>query len=346
MNRTEQTKTLTGQAFWVILATGKPPTVDLVNDWLETGGHGKRQRNAISEALKECWVELGKRSDQTRAIPGIPPETVNLIVSLRDNMLELARSEFEADTTEIQRVADLDVAQAKESLKKAETAVTRARDDLLECETRIQHLQAEKLASIERASAAEAKLDAEVNRSRDLLTQIGNLEAALGLAKQDLSDLKLANEAAMASEKRIYADMHRLSQQQIDDERTERKRVTKKSDDLQAQLKDANERASIREREILQQNSALSAELGKLQGASATLNQQLEMLSQQHQACSSELAVAEARLEDVARTGIEAGYRLGVSQKPKSKPGAPMARPDLQALIGDLVKPAKRNSKS
>jgi len=343
MNRTEQTKTLTGQAFWAILATGKPPTVDLVNDWLETGGHGKRQRNAISEALKECWGELGKRSDQTRTIPGIPQETINLVVSLRDNMLELARNEFETDKTEIQRVADLAVAQAQETLKAAEAAVARAREDLLECETRIEHLQAEKLAGIERASAAEAKLDAEVNRSRDLLTQISNLESDLALARRELSELKLKHDIEMASEKRAYADMRRLLQQQYDNERTERQAGAKKLEDLQAQLKDANERASSREREIHQQNAALSADLGKLQGASATLNQQLEALTQQHQACSSELAVAEARLEEVARAAIEAGYKLGAAQKAKAKPGTVAPKPELQAMINALVK-IKRNS--
>jgi uncharacterized phage infection (PIP) family protein YhgE len=342
MSRTEQTKTLTGQAFWVILATGKPPTVDLVNDWLETGGHGKRQRNAISEALKDCWVELGKRSDQTRTIPGIPPETINLVVSLRDNMLELARNEFEADKAEIQRIADLGVAQAQESLGKAEAAVARARGDLLECETRIEHLQAEKLAGIERASAAEAKLDAEVNRSRELFTQIGNLESDHGLAKRELSELKSTHEAAMASEKRAYADMRRSLQQQFDNERTERQAVAKKVEDMQAQLKDVNERASSREREILQKNSALSAELGKLQGSSATIIQQLESVSLQYQSCSSELAVAQERIGEVARSGIEAGYLLGITPTGKRKPGPSIPKPQMLALIDDLVNSIRR----
>ena len=131
MQRSEEVRSvLTPQAFWAILASGRQPTVDLVSEWMSTHGHGKPNRTVISHGIKSCWAEVGKKVALYDSIPGIPPETVRLVIALRDDMLAVARHELDEEKVEIERNAAASVEAAHGRLAMAESDRDHARSQL------------------------------------------------------------------------------------------------------------------------------------------------------------------------------------------------------------------------
>ena len=72
MARTTDTRALTEQAFWELLATARKPTIQAVQEWLLARGLTRRNNNTIGSALEECWQQLGTRLKQERSAPELP----------------------------------------------------------------------------------------------------------------------------------------------------------------------------------------------------------------------------------------------------------------------------------
>ena len=107
------TRALTQDAFWALLAEGRKPTVQAVQDWFVARGLTRRNGNTISSALTEGWQSLGERLKQEQALPGLPDDVAELVLKLRSRMCELAaegyteeRAALEARMNEVRRAAE------------------------------------------------------------------------------------------------------------------------------------------------------------------------------------------------------------------------------------------------
>lgn len=282
MTRTDETKALTKTAFYTILGSGKPPTIDLINDWMVSNDHGKRQRNTISEAIKLCWEEVGERTKQTRMIPGIPDETVELVVALRDNLMTVAKAEFEADSVEIARHAQAKIEQAESKCTVAKNDLDIARNTLFMFEESLRKTQDELTDARGAAENTERKLIVASNLSQTHAARITVLEAEIARLQAEIARTIETHRVVMESEATRYSALQRSLQQQYDDEKTRAGKMARQVEKLEARLTERETAFVARERELSDQRAALSIEVGKWQGGHAALEQQIADLRREN----------------------------------------------------------------
>lgn len=291
MSRTDETKALTETAFWSLLNAGHQPSVDLVNGWLEEHGYEKRNRNTISNALKGCWEILGRRVKNMHELPGIPRETVQLVLQLRDAMMVDARALFDAEREQILGDAEARVQRALGEVELARTHTEAALLSKRESDAALLAHQEEhqrvvgELASVreglERAQRAIAARDVE-----------------LGQAREALVHEKAAREADRAG---AQADIRRLTLE-VDQLRTQLKSQQADATTNHERLQKKLDASADRERGMQQENATLKAEIGALRGAervlkdrTAELVAELAASREQTQENASRLAVANDR---------------------------------------------------
>lgn len=212
---------LTPKAFFEILTQeGKPPSVDRIQDWLQAHGYGRPNRSVISQGIKACWAELVKRVDLKGAMPDLPPETVRLVIALRDDMLRLAKSEFEEEKAQLQKTMDVRVAEVETKLHAA-----------LE---QTGHLQRELSGALELAHQRQARIDVleqeqqrnvealELERSRNdaASAEINALRADVK-RREELQEQRDAQHRQAIADERQAADVERKRLlNEVDRERT------------------------------------------------------------------------------------------------------------------------------
>lgn len=297
---TEETKRLATSAFWAILATGVPPTVDLINDWFLQQGHRKRNRNRISEQLKTCWAELGTRTQVGRTIPGIPQETVELVVALRDHMLALAKREFEESTRDEHARAQSLVDEANANLAKLEAQLESVRAEAGRLEREREQLVSELstcgeklLAEQEVRIRSAAELEVERRHVAELDADRKHLTARI--AQQDAD-----HRAALDAEAERYKALQRSLMQQLDDEKVRAANLAKKLEGSSERIQSLLNDATVRERQFTDQRAALSAELGQVQGRANALHDHLTELQTALEKMRGEAAAAATRAAGAA----------------------------------------------
>ena len=282
MSRNEETHVLTSQGFFEILATGSAPTVDLVNEWMEKNGHAKRNRNAISAALKNCWDSLGKRIQQNTSIDGIPDDMVMMVVTLRDKMLDLARGEFESDTTEIKRQAQIECEEAKAKLLKTEEITAGLRQLVASTEEELNRTRSDFEETSKQREALEKKLAVETERNEQNKRRLEAFTEDLISKNRALSALVEAMQAehatALKAEAERSATLHRSMLQQVDDAKTGNAKLSKTIEKLEERLITRERESQQRERELADMRAALSAALGEEKGRTNMLQDRVAEL--------------------------------------------------------------------
>ena len=324
MTRTQETKDLTSTAFWEILSEGKPPTVDLVLGWMATNGHGSRQRNAISDGIRQCWEIVGQRTKSNHTIPGIPKETVDLVVSLRDQMLSVAKADFEKDlhalTTrcteqiddQIRQVerATTELVHVRENLAATENANTKLSSDIERLTLELEDVRSKSFAlnqALEQRSSEKATLEAQ---NQSLRREIETAEAL--------------RQAAVRSEQERFNSMQHALQLQCDELKTAKSKLEKDNQRLESTVQIQLKESQVRERHFGEAQSQLSAQLGNAQGMVESLRHQLADAAALVEAKSQELLhlkVGEAKLTDdlaradaaISRLESEVARRVAVS---------------------------------
>lgn len=319
MSRTDQTKALTETAFWTLLHAGDQPSVDLVNNWLEKNGHERRNRNTISNALKGCWETLGRRVKNMHELPGVPQETVQLVLQLRDAMLADARASFDAERDQIQGDAE---ARVQRALGEVEQAHTHAEAALLS--------KRESDAALIAQREEHQRVVGELTNVRESVEAahrtIAAREVELGQAREALVHEKAAREADRAG---AQADVRRLTLE-VDQLRTQLKSQQAEATAIQARFQKKLDASADRERSMLEENATLKAEIGSLRGAervlkdrTAELVAELAASREQTQENVSRLAVASGRAEVLSTQLAHAQVQLAQMDARLA------ARPDL-----------------
>ncbi|KVV07364.1 hypothetical protein [Burkholderia ubonensis] len=287
MKRKEESTILAEEAFWAILASGKPPTVDLINERLAELGHGKRDRNVVNSVAKECWEKVGGRVRDSFALPGIPAETVGLFVKLREDLLAVARAELDADRVEMEGIARAQIETAQKELAAARSE----RDDALA-------LRRETAAAFEALTA-----ERDVLRS-DLLAERQQTEAERHLTETERSRSARLEKDLEVLAARMESETARFAAERESAE-AERKRQLLEIDALRVDLratKDAEKSALAklndtvaRERELTGRVAELVEQLGTAKGAERILSAQTGDLSREVERLRAELAAAAER---------------------------------------------------
>lgn len=288
--RNDETKQFTYSAFWEILASGKPPSVDSVIDWMVVKGYGRRNRNIISEKLKECWAEAGTKIGHQRTIPGIPEETISLVVSLRDHMLDLARKEYEQSIQEVKQTAERQVADAEAKVAELTESLNRARDDLRVQENRVEHLTSELSTSNDRILTLQDDLKKATATSETLRERVVTIEAEKRSIEDQMRRMTEAHQVALKSEAERFHMLQRSLMQQVDDERTRASKLVSQLEKNEERSRQQLADFQAREREFNDARAALSAEVGQAKGLAEALQKQLTGLQQAFDLRSQELA--------------------------------------------------------
>ncbi|WP_175857900.1 hypothetical protein [Burkholderia anthina] len=206
MIRKDETRQLTETAFWTLLPTGTVPTVDSVNAWLDEQGHGRRNRNVISDTLKGCWSALGTRVREINTLPGIPDETVQLVLKLRDDMLALARQQFADERAELERDAGVQIEAARREAADARAAAEEAKQGKREADSAFVTLQEEHQRVIGEAKSLRVQLEESSRQLTDRDIQIGQLREAL---EREQRERARDRETADAQHRRLTAERDR-----------------------------------------------------------------------------------------------------------------------------------------
>ncbi|WP_334043653.1 hypothetical protein [Burkholderia ambifaria] len=280
MKRKEETAILAEEAFWTILANGKPPTVDLINARLLELGHGKRDRNVVNGVAKECWDKVAGRVKDSFALPGIPAETVGLFVKLREDLLAVARAELNAERAEVESTARA----AIEAAQQEAIAARLERDEALaarrETAAAFEAVAAERDGLRNELLAARQSNEAERERSI-------RAEKALEVlsARMEAESLRFVaeREAAEVDRKRQLLE--------IDGLRVELRATKEAEKDAQAKLSDT----VARERELTARAAELVEQLGAANGAERVLKAHVGDMSRDVERLRAELASAVER---------------------------------------------------
>lgn len=273
--RNDETTTLAKQAFWKLLMEGKSPTVDQVNDWFLVSGHEKRNRNAISAALKTCWSELGQRVKQMRHIPDIPAETVDLVLALRDSLMKVATSQFNDERREFEAynaAAGKKFSEETTSLKDTLASVA-AKEQLALEELQVQTMQCHVLETKILAQSNVMEQNAQVIASLEVASSAN--EQKLNAAQHQIEDMQSSAALLKASEAERFKAMQHSLQRQIDDERVRINNLAKQIEKQDSTITSLRTEGINQERALLQHISTLTGDIGKMEGMNAVLQQQL-----------------------------------------------------------------------
>jgi DNA repair exonuclease SbcCD ATPase subunit len=292
----DQTQLLAEEAFWTLLPKGTQPTVETVNAWLRDNGHGGRNRNVISDTLKACWAQLATRVREMNTLPGIPAETVQLVLRLRDDMLALAKKEFEDESTEIRLAADARVTAAQAELAAVRAAADEAKQAKRESDSAYLVLQDEHQRVVGEAKSLRSQLE-------DASRQITTRDVQLGQAHEALEQEKKHREEDRNA---THNERQRLNLEldQLRTANTAQTRAFERTfDKAQAQI----DAAAIRERELRDEAGRLQAEIGTLRGAQQILKDHNTELTAERESARSEAtthsqraATAEEKLQGIS----------------------------------------------
>jgi hypothetical protein len=277
--RKDETRQLTEEAFWAMLPKGTQPTVETVNAWLKDNGHGGRNRNVISDALKACWAQLGTRVQEMNTLPGIPAETVQLVLKLRDDMHALARNEFEDEYNAIRQAADARVTSAKEEAAASRAATDEAKQAKRESDSAYLALQEEHQRVIGEAKSLRTQLE---EASRQITTrdvQLGQAHEALEQEKKHREEDRVA---AHGERQRMNLELDQLRTANTAQTRAFERTFEK----AQAQI----DAAATRERDLRDESGRLHAEIGMLRGAQQVLKDHNAELTAEREQARAEAA--------------------------------------------------------
>lgn len=379
MARTTDTRALTEQAFWELLATARKPTIQAVQEWLLARGLTRRNNNTIGSALEECWQQLGTRLKQERSAPELPEDVVDQVLNLRRRMLEVASSVFDEDRAKlreevesIRQQAASSIAEAErgqrefaERLRGSELSAGEARAALAEREARLADLLAE-LAAV-RSDAAAA-----TERAAATAAQVIALEQRAAESDTRYSlELKTAHERYEALQAQMMVDMDRYRteaaelRQELSADRSQHDGRTDAMTERVVQAENARVAAEARA-------EGSAAELRKVHGRLVQREMELERLQNEYaqiegklDLLAAQLAVAQGRIAELEGrprgsspqgnlmpvvTGTGAGKGGGEPRK-RNKPkipngnlaGAGAGNPNPQA--GGAASPAGRKRK-
>lgn len=319
--RAEETKALAFSAFWAILAEGKPPTVDLIMERLVADGHERRNRNQIAEQLKACWAEVGRKTVADRTIPGLPSETIDLVVALRDNLLGVCKKEFAEDVERNRIELQKAVSDADSRVAEAESRAAIERNAAHALEERLALLQSELSTSNENSlrlqeALANSRVAAEAAQQRcTALTE----ERDKLIARFDAAESRYKQ--AMQREDDRYKELQRSTMQQLDDERTRSGKLARQIESLEGRLQSGRDELSAAMRTHSMEQAHLSAELGEARGRVEMLQLQAERLQADADARARENSDLSARFQ-VLRAhseNIERQLSVATSRKRKQK---------------------------
>ncbi|WP_454727748.1 MULTISPECIES: DNA-binding protein [Cupriavidus] len=313
----EVREVLVPKAFYAILQEqGRPPTVDLVTEWLVAQGHGKPYRNVISEGIKACFAEVGRRL-QSSVFEALPEETVRLVVALRDDMHAQARREFDEERTQHRVAAQAQVEAANAALGEARLARDEAHQQLDRTQDELR-AQAQTLAHQANAlKAAEAT-------GVDLRARLDRAEGDLDMTRRSVQALEAAaharereHSAALMKAQADLADEHKRGLLAIERERAETKSARKAAEDAHTRI----EQLGAQERERVRQVAVLETELATERLARRQLQETgAKQLADAEQALAAgresllqaqeEKAALAARLDAMATQAQALGARL------------------------------------
>lgn len=258
MKRKDESTLLATQGFWAVLAEGTPPTVDKVNAWLESSGHGRRDRNLIAEVVKNCWATVGERTQQASELPGVPKEAVDLFLRLRDDLMKICRAEFDEERAHLE-------AEAKRATEAAQLLST-------EAENTVKAADAARDAAFARSEELNATLSKTSAELKDLHERFGDERAVRSKADLELASFKAASAAEVKrlEEHRdsLSAEVNRLALQ-VDDVRQSLKLAQAECTDLRAAIAASNERESKKDIELVELNARCTAHAREIASESA-----------------------------------------------------------------------------
>lgn len=159
MARTTDTRALTEQAFWELLSAARKPTIQAVQEWLLARGLTRRNNNTIGSALDNCWEQLGARLSRERSAPEFPDDVVELVLTLRNRMLDVAGSAFEEDRERLLHAVDAARNEAQEHMHDCEQASQALQLRLNETQTAL----AAALATLEERDMHIAALETQID---------------------------------------------------------------------------------------------------------------------------------------------------------------------------------------
>lgn len=263
----ELREVLVPKAFHAILAEeGQPPTVDRVTEWLVKQGYSRPSRNVISETIKACYAELGKRMRQP-IFDQLPEATVRLVYALRDDLLQQAKHEFadEAEAIRVETRQQIEVAQGAQAA--AELARHEARKEL---DTALELKQAQDIHIAElRGALQAAKDDAQALRGRVEQVEgalemsrrtVQGLEAAAHVREREHIDALTKLQAQLDAERQRADAEHKRNLLAIERERMETKVAQQATANAHAQIETLNARERDRVAEMAVLKSQLASE--------------------------------------------------------------------------------------
>jgi DNA repair exonuclease SbcCD ATPase subunit len=323
MDRKDETLQRAEEAFWAILAAGTQPTVETVNAWLRENGYGGRNRNVISAALKSGWAQLGKRILEVNTLPGIPEDTVQLVLKLRDDMHALAKREFEGEVNEIRHEADARVATAHAEAAVARAAAEEARQSKREADSAYLALQEEHQRIIGEAKSLRWQLE---EASRQITTR----DVKLGQAQESLEQEKQRRDqdraSAHAERQRLMLEMDQLRTANAAQIRAFERAIEKAQTQIDA--------AAVRERELRDENAGLHAEIGTLRGAQQVLKDRSAELTAEREHARAEAAAHAQRAATVEEKALALAGRLDECHAELAL-RAPIAAEQLHQIVAD-----------
>jgi DNA repair exonuclease SbcCD ATPase subunit len=281
----EETQQLTLAAFHAIMSKGERPTVDLVLAWMDGNGHGRKNRNAISTALKQCWSDLAARTTIDPRLQELPQEAIDLVLKLQLVLFEDAKGVFIQDLQDAKGELANQLADAQRRVDEATAAVDTAHESLSSeaaarqrAEVMVRDLQ-NKLATQEGLLQAAAIAKADADRSAAVQReQIASLE-------RQLAGTIAAHEAAIESEAARFNEMQHALQVRLDEARTEREQT-------KTTLLDTEERLNQARAEIRNIERSASAELTKISTELGAARAEVKVLQGLQAKTATELAEA------------------------------------------------------
>jgi len=313
----EETKRLTSTAFWELIGGGVQPTVDYILEWFEQNEYGRRNRNVISEQLKECWKSLGSKVKGLQTIPGLPEETVNLFLSLRDHMEKNAKQAFEKDVADIQANCDALLEAGKKQVAELNAVVDSQRRAAAELEALNEKLTVSVTAANDALLAEQQELIAARALLENIREQLRDALSRNEILSHDLAAEKEAGKIALQVESERYTSMHKSLMLQLDVERSRQKVADARSDKLAKKIDDLNGELVRRDAAHNDLRAELNQELGKEKGLVIALQARLVASDNQLALRSAELlsanALHAARLEEVASLQKKIDALAGIS---------------------------------
>ncbi|CAE6821727.1 hypothetical protein R70006_06233 [Paraburkholderia domus] len=327
MKRKEETMILAEEAFWALLGEGKPPTVDLINGWLEGRGHERRDRNLVNQVSKACWIKVGDRVRTNFTLPGIPEATVKLFVKLHEDLAAVARSELDAERADIEAAAAARVRTVEDELARARVEAEQAKSAQRESAAAFDTLKAERDQL--RLDLHEAHILIDVERA-----QVSKVQTELASALASAA-VRAAGEKERFETLQQTADSERKRQaNEIDALRTELRGL---KDDAR-KLQKLAEEASQRERELNERNASLGEQLGTAKGAERV---QLAQIAELTRTVEQLRNTVSEQAHEMSRLGTDLARAQTLAQERPHITMEQLAAALAQAWLGGATNPGK-----